>query len=121
MAAAAVLLEDDDVPMPWEHGICQYHKHEVTAEFERKHVVVASEWDFDGGPSLGLQVQPPRRSPRSAGGVQAPSYTYKPVERKSKSAPKPSSVARGKLKAVKRSKTGWCCRRRLDKERDGGE
>lgn len=95
MAAAAILLQDDDAPMPWEFDVCQYHKHEVTAECERKHVVVASEWDFDEGPAHG---------PRTAG-VQAPSY----VRNSSKPKPKPKSpptVVRGKLKGVKRSKTG---------------
>ena len=36
MAAAAVLLQEDDVPMPWEHDVCQYHKHDFTVKCERK-------------------------------------------------------------------------------------
>jgi hypothetical protein len=106
MAAAEILLQEDDVSMPWEYDICQYHKHEVTAKCERKHVVVASEWDFDEGPVHVSQVQQSRRSPRSTAGAQAPSYTHKASDRKPKSLPKPPTVVRGKLKGVKRSKTG---------------
>ena len=111
MSAALILLQGDDVPMPWEFDICQYHKHDVTAECERKHARIASEWDFDEGPSLGLQVQQPpqhyvvRRSPRRTGRAQAPSYTYRSPEQKTKNASKGSSLAPGKLKRVKRSKT----------------
>lgn len=36
MAAAATLMEEDDVPMPWEFDVCQYHKHDFTAKCERK-------------------------------------------------------------------------------------
>jgi len=104
MAAAAILLEDDDVPMPWKYDICQYHRHEVTAECERKHAVIASECDLDGGP-VDVQTQQPRRSPRRTGGAQAPSPTHKSSPQKPKNAQKLSPVARGKLKAVKRSKT----------------
>ena len=101
-------MERDDAPMPWEHDLCQYHKHEVTAECKRKHPRIASEWDFDeGGPGLQVQVevQQPRRSPRSTGGARAPSYTCKSSERKSKksAAPKLETVQRGKLKRVRRS------------------
>jgi hypothetical protein len=101
MAAAEVLMEDDDVPMPWEYDICQYHKHEVTPECERKHVVVATQWEFDGG-SPGVQAQQPRRSPRSTDGAQWPSDTHKSSPQKPKNAQKLAPVARGKLKAVKR-------------------
>jgi hypothetical protein len=106
MAAAAIMLQEDDVPMPWEYDICQYHKHEVTAECERKHVQIASVWEFDEGPS-GSQVQQPRRSPRGAGEAQAPSYADKTSGKKlKKNLPKLPTAVRGKLKAVKRSKTG---------------
>ena len=36
MAAAAVLLQEGDVPMPWECNVCQYHKHDFTMECERR-------------------------------------------------------------------------------------
>ena len=36
MAAAAALMQEDDVPMPWEFDVCQYHKHDFTAKCERK-------------------------------------------------------------------------------------
>lgn len=29
-------MEEDDVPMPWEFDVCQYHKHDFTAKCERK-------------------------------------------------------------------------------------
>jgi hypothetical protein len=107
MAAAKILLQKDDVPMPWEYDICKYHKHEVTAECERKHAVVASEWDFDEDSAHGPQVQQPRRSPRSTAGAQAPSYVHNSSKQKQKPKPKsPPTVVRGKLKGVKRSKTG---------------
>jgi hypothetical protein len=36
MSAAAILLQDDDVPMPWEFDFCQYHKHDFTVRCERR-------------------------------------------------------------------------------------
>jgi len=95
-------MEDDDVPMPWEHNICQYHKHEVTAACERKHVVVATQREFDGGASPSAQAQQTRRSLRGTDGAQGPSNTHKASPQKPKGASKLVPVARGKLKAVKR-------------------
>lgn len=100
-------MQEDDAPMPWEFDLCQYHKHEVTAGCERKHVAIASEWDFnEGAPGLQVQQQP-RRSPRGIGGAQEPSYTCKskgPQPSKKSAPPKLDVAVRGKLKRVKRSK-----------------
>ena len=94
--------------MPWEFDLCQYHKHEVTAGCERKHVQIAREWGFDEG-VVGLQVQQqPRRSPRGMGEAQEPvcaSNSKEPKSSKKSAAPKLNVAVRGKLKRVKRSKT----------------
>lgn len=59
---AGSTLDDDDVPLPWEADLCQYHTHEITVPCEGSEGLSTPSGDVEQ-----LPLPPtPRRSPRTS-------------------------------------------------------